>query len=125
MAARDYPRSYRVADQIQRDLPTLIRLELKDPRISDLLTISSVDVTRDLSIAKIYFTVLNDAHREQTTDALKNNVGRVRKLLSKKLRMRSVPEIRFFYDTSMEEGVRMSGLINKAVKSNTTSEDDS
>ncbi len=122
--AKDYPRSYRVADQIQRDVPLLIRTELKDPRISDLLTVSSVDVTKDLSIAKIYFTVLDDSHRLETESALQQSAGYVRKLLGKKLRMRSVPEIRFIYDTTMEEGVRISGLIDKAIKSNTTTEED-
>ena len=123
--ARDYPRSYRVADQIQREIVPLIRTELKDPRVSDLLTISSVDVTRDLSIAKIYFTVLNEDERLQTEEALREGAGYLRKLLSKRLTMRSVPSLRFIYDTSMEEGARLSGLIDEAVRSNTTSEDDS
>ncbi len=123
--AKDYPRSYRVADQIQREIVPLIRTELKDPRVSDLLTISSVDVTRDLSIAKIFFTVLTENEREQTEEALHQGAGYLRKLLSKRLTTRTVPILRFVYDTSMEEGARLSGLIDKAVRSNTTSEDDS
>ncbi|MCB1756926.1 MAG: 30S ribosome-binding factor RbfA [Gammaproteobacteria bacterium] len=123
--ARDYPRSYRVADQIQRELAQLIRTELKDPRVSELLTISSVDVSRDLSIAKIYYTVLNEEQRADTEEALTQGAGYLRKLLSNRLTMRSVPQLRFIYDTTLEEGARLSGLIDKAVKSNTTTEDES
>ncbi len=118
--ARDYPRSYRVADQIQREISQLIRLELKDPRISDLLTISSVDVTRDLSLAKIYFTVLKENQQKDTETGLKQSAGYLRKLLGRRLTMRSVPELRFVYDTTIEEGVRMTGLIDQAIKTNTT-----
>ncbi len=122
--AKDYPRSYRVADQIQREIVPLIRTELKDPRVSELLTISSVDVSRDLSIAKIYFTVLNEDQRESTEAALQQGAGYLRKLLAHRMAIRAVPQLRFIYDTTMEEGVRLSNLIDQAVKSNTTSGDD-
>lgn len=123
--ARDYPRSYRVADQIQREIVLLIRNELKDPRVSDLLTISSVDVNRDLSVAKIYYTVLNEDQRAATEEALSEGTGFLRKMLSKRSTMRTVPQLRFIYDTTMEEGTRLSGLISDAIKTNTTKGDES
>ncbi|HBR97532.1 MAG TPA: 30S ribosome-binding factor RbfA [Gammaproteobacteria bacterium] len=122
--ARDYPRSYRVADQIQREIVPLIRDELKDPRVSPLLTISAVEVTRDLSIATIFYTVLNEDQLEATDEALQEGLGAMRHLLSKRLTLRAVPILRFVYDTSMEEGSRLSGLIDAAVRSNTTPGDD-
>lgn len=121
--ARDYPRSYRVADQIQRELSELLRTELKDPRVSQFLTISSVEVNRDLSVAKVYYTVIREEDRADTEEALGEDTGYIRKLLSKRMSMRSVPQLRFYYDTSLEEGSRMSRLIDEAVRSNSTPED--
>lgn len=121
--AKDYPRSYRVADQIQREITLLIRTELKDHRVSPLLTISGVEVSKDLSIAKIFFTVLDEEHRDETSDALKQATGFLRRKLSGRMTMRSVPEIRFMYDHSLEHGAHMSSVIDSAIKSNTTDED--
>ena len=56
--AKDYPRSYRVADQIQRELSDLIKHELKDPRMPDMVTVAGVEVTKDLSSAKVYVSAL-------------------------------------------------------------------
>ena len=66
----DYPRSHRVADYIQRELSGLIRSELKDPRVSPMLTIASVEVSRDLSLAKVYFSLFDPSEQHETKDAL-------------------------------------------------------
>jgi len=121
----EYPRSHRVADFIQRELAEVIRNELKDPRISPMLTISSVEVTRDLSVAKVYFTVMDAAaERIETEDALKRAAGFLRRHLAKAMNTRSVPQLRFHYDDSSERGAHMSALIDKAVASNTTTDDE-
>lgn len=120
----EYPRSHRVADFLQRELAEVIRSELKDPRISPMLTISSVDVTRDLSVAKIYYTVMDSAERLETEAALKRATGFLRRHLAQTLNTRSVPQLRFYYDDSNERGAYMSALIDKAVASNTTRDDE-
>jgi len=125
--ASDYPRSHRVADFIQREISTLIRSELKDPRISPMLTIASVDVSRDLSIAKIYYSIIgadeiND-EKASTQEALTRASGFLRKQLARQMRTRSVPQLRFYYDDSAEKGAYMSALIADAVATNTTLDD--
>jgi len=125
--ANEYPRSHRVADFIQREIADLIRTETKDPRVSDMVTVSSVEVSRDLGTAKIHYTILNadSSERAETDKALKNAAGFLRRKLAPRLNTRSVPELRFYYDDSIERGAHMSALIDQAVSSNSTSDDQS
>lgn len=122
--ASDYPRSHRVADYIQRELSTLIRAELKDPRISPMLTVASVEVSRDLSVAKVYYALFDPAEKADTHEALGHAAGFLRKLLARRMNIRSVPQLRFYYDDSAERGAHMSALIANAVATNTTPADD-
>jgi len=119
----DYPRSHRVADFIQRELSGMIRTEIRDPRVSPMLTIASVEVSRDLSVAKVYWSVLDAGEKEETTAALKRASGFLRRRLAQEMQIRSVPELRFHHDDSAERGAHMSALIADAVATNTTSED--
>lgn len=123
--AKDYPRSYRVADQIQQVLSVVIRDELKDPRVSKMLTISSVDVSRDLSVAKVYYTLMDNSDRANTTAALSSSLGFLRRRLGQLMSLRAIPLLQFHYDNSIEEGARMSALIKAAVDSNTTDSEES
>jgi len=121
----DFPRSHRVADFIQRELAELIRTEIKDPRVSSMVTISSVEVSRDLGTAKVHYTIMGaqPGERESTDNALKRAAGFLRRQLSQRMNIRSVPELRFYYDDSIERGATMSALIDQAVASNTTEDD--
>lgn len=120
---RDYKRSDRVADQIQRELAELIRTEVKDPRVSSLTTVSHVDVTRDLSLAKVYVSVLDESAREGTVEALSRAAGFLRKQLAARLRLRAVPEVRFAYDEALDRGNRLDDLISDAVRSDRRDDD--
>ena len=120
----DYPRSHRVADFIQREIAGLIRTEIKDPRISPMLTIASVEVSRDLSVAKIYFSLFDPEERKETQAALERASGFLRRQLARQMNTRSVPILRFYYDDSAERGAHMSAVIADAVASNTTADDD-
>lgn len=122
--ASDYPRSHRVADYIQRELSSLIRSELKDPRISPMLTIASVEVSRDLSVARVYYALFDPEEKDETHQALGHAAGFLRKLLARRMNTRSVPQLRFYYDDSAERGAHMSAVIANAVASNTTQADD-
>ena len=119
----DYPRSHRVADFIQRELAGLIRTEVKDPRVSPMMTIASVEVSRDLSVAKVYFSLFDPEERKETQDALERASGFLRRQLARQMNTRSVPQLRFYYDDSAERGAHMSALIADAVASNTTADD--
>lgn len=112
---KDYPRSRRIAEQVQRELSDIIRLELKDPRVG-MITITDVEVTADAAYAKVYFTLLGDAARiEETTSALARAAGFLRSELAQRLKLRVVPQLLFKYDASVERGMRISQLIDAAV----------
>ena len=119
----DYPRSHRVADFIQRELSGMIRTEIRDPRVSPMLTVASVEVSRDLSVAKVYYSLLDPEEREDTQAALRRAAGFLRRRLAQEMQIRSVPELRFHYDDSAERGAAMSALIDRAVATNTTDDE--
>lgn len=104
-------RSFRVADQIQRDLAELVR-ELKDPRLG-MLTISGVDVTPDYAHAKVRFTLLV-GDPQGTEDALNEAAGFLRNGLFKRLQIHTVPTLHFHFDKSTERAAEMNALILKA-----------
>ena len=110
--SRDYPRTRRIGDQMQRDLSALIRDEIKDPRLG-MVTISAVDVTRDLAYAKVYVTVLGDEQaRKDSLAVLNRAAGFLRRLLGQRMVLRTVPQLKFVYDESIERGERLSRLID-------------
>ena len=110
--SRDYPRTRRIGDQMQRDLSALIRDEIKDPRLG-MVTISAVDVTRDLAYAKVYVTVLgDDQERKDSLAVLNRAAGFLRRLLGQRMVLRTVPQLKFVYDESIERGERLSKLID-------------
>ncbi len=105
----------RIADQIQRELSELIRLELRDPRVR-LVTITGVELSRDQSHAKVFFTALGTAEEAQAcAEGLVRAAGFLRAGLAHRLSTRSVPDLHFEYDDSIERGVRLSRLIDEAV----------
>jgi ribosome-binding factor A len=110
------PRSARIADQIQRELAEVIRLELRDPRVR-LVTLTGIELSRDQSHAKVFFTVLGgEPEARETLEGLQRAAGFLRTSLARRLSTRSVPELHFEYDESIERGVRLSRLIDEAVQ---------
>ena len=113
--AKDLSRVLRVADQIQRELATLIQNEMADPRLR-LVTLTGVEVTRDYSHAKIFFSVLNEAESAQLArEGLEHASGFLRSQLAGRIKLRVIPQLHFVYDESIERGVRLSKLIDEAV----------
>ena len=110
-------RANRVADQIQRELALVFQREMKDPRLG-LATVSAVEVSSDLQNAKVFVTFLGKDEKEEVEEALevvRGAAGFLRSQLAKEMRMRSVPALRFFFDKSIQEGQRMTSLIEKAL----------
>lgn len=112
---RGQGRPQRLGDLIQRELSELIRLELRDPRVG-MLTITSVDVSPDLSNAKVFFTMFEKDKLEDTLHGLKRSAGFLRSQLAKRISMYTTPELRFVYDESVERGDRLSRLIDSTKK---------
>ena len=104
-------RSFRVADQIQRDVATLVR-ELKDPRIG-MITINAVDVTPDYAHAKVFFSLLVGDPVECET-ALNEAAGFIRNGLFKRLQIHTVPTLHFVFDRTTERAAELNMLINQA-----------
>ena len=112
---RDFQRSRRLEEQIQRLLSELIRREVKDPRVG-LITITAVEVSADLSHAKVYFLPFDSKREvEPVLRALRSAAGFLRQHLKKALAIRHVPELHFSVDESIERGSRISALINAAI----------
>jgi len=106
-------RPEKVAEQILRELSQLIMFSLKDPRISGV-TITDVKVARDLSIAKVFFTVTDEAEeRKAAEQGLKKSAPFMRRQLSQIMRMRSVPDLRFHYDESIGYGQKIEALLRQ------------
>jgi ribosome-binding factor A len=115
--AREFSRTDRVGSQIQRELAQLVRDELNDPRLG-MITIQAVKVVRDFSHAKVYFTVLGgEMDVTETTKVLKETAPFFRYELGHRLNIRSLPQLHFEYDESIEKGAHLSALIEQAVES--------
>jgi len=116
--AREYARTDRVGQQIQKEIAVILMRDIKDPRLS-MTTVSAVEVTRDLAYAKVFVTFFNDDADKikASLEVLAEAEGYIRSLLGKRLRARIMPHLRFIYDSSMSEGVRMSALVDQAVAS--------
>ncbi|MBY0578883.1 MAG: 30S ribosome-binding factor RbfA [Burkholderiales bacterium] len=108
-------RTERIAQQIQRDLADLLRTEVKDPRIG-MVTLTSVEVSRDHSHAKVYYTALGDEKElGGIAEGLQRAAGFLHSQLFHRLKLRIVPQLHFEYDTSVERGAYLSRLIDEAV----------
>jgi ribosome-binding factor A len=103
-----------VADLIQRELSELLRTEVRDPRVG-MVTLTSVDVSPDLSHAKVFFTILDKEHLEETLQGLQRAAGFLRSQLARRMKLYTTPEIRFAYDESVERGDHLSRLIDSVI----------
>ena len=120
---KDFSRARRVGEQIQREIAEMLHSESKDPRFK-LLTISAVEVARDLSYAQVFFTLLDDSlDVENVQQALTKASGFMRKQLAKRMSLRIVPNLRFTYDKSIAYGASLSSLIDNAVESDKAKHD--
>lgn len=116
MANKESSRPRRVGEQMQRELAALIQREVKDPRIG-MVTVNAVEVSRDLANAKVYVTSIGQDDASVVVAILQRAAGFLRRELARRMRLRSVPELRFIYDVSLQRGNRLSALIEEAASS--------
>ena len=125
--AREFSRTQRVAEQLQRDLAQLIQQEIKDPRLG-LVTVNGVKVSRDLNYADVYITIMGIAETEEEIAAnvqiLNRASGFLRGRAAKTIKLRVMPQLRFHYDNSVSRGNYLSSLINKAVNEDRSRQED-
>lgn len=110
-------RPEKVAHLMRREVADILERKLRDPGLVSTVTVTDVQVTHDLSFAKIFVTVLGDqAARGQAMEALKRATGFVRHELGDRLDLREVPELRFEYDVSLDRGHRVEDLLRRIEK---------
>ena len=114
MPTREFGREERVGAELQRELALLLRDEVRDPRLNQV-TIQEVRVVRDLSHARVFFTLMDRDQARKTEQALNKAAGFLRRRLGERVIMRTVPQLHFEYDHSLEDGLRLSSLIDEAV----------
>ena len=114
--SRDYARTDRVGQEIQKEVAMIIQREVKDPRLG-MVTVNAVEITRDLAYAKIFVTffTLEGQSEEESISILNDAAGFIRSILAKRIKARIMPELRFVFDKSLAEGVRMTNLVNQVV----------
>jgi ribosome-binding factor A len=118
-------RPERVAETIKREMADILASRLRDPRLGGMISVTDVEVTPDLSLARIFVSVLAaDDARDRALEALAHSAGFVRHELAPRLGLREVPEIRFLLDTSIQRGARVEELLRRIASGEVIADDD-
>ncbi len=115
---KEFGRDSRLAQQIQQEMALILQREIKDPRLHRMITVSDVEVSKDLSHAKVYVTFLGlDSDKVDLNLTILNDAsGYIRSLIAKRIQTRIVPTVRFYFDKSLDEGIRMANLVESVRK---------
>lgn len=107
-------RNERVRKTLMKEIADILQKEIRDSRISGVVSILDVEVSHDNSYAKVYYSVFgNEEQKEKTIDAMTQNTPKIRHEIGKRIRLRLTPELRFIYDDSIERGSKVSEIIDK------------
>ncbi|MBE4589697.1 30S ribosome-binding factor RbfA [Vibrio navarrensis] len=124
--SKEFSRTQRVSQQLQKELAMILQREVRDSRLG-MVTISDVEVSRDLAYAKVFVTFLciGEQTPEPCLAALREHEVHIRMMLGKRIRLRLTPEVRFYYDNTLVEGMRMSNLVTEVVNKDKLKQKDS
>jgi ribosome-binding factor A len=122
--AREFGRSDRVSSQMQKELATVLQRDIADPRLG-FITINEVVLTKDLSYAKIYVTVLNadEASKKKQLELLNELAPMIRHYVAKRMKLRHISEFRFLYDNSLDTGMRIAELLHDVLPATPSAEE--
>lgn len=110
-------RNERVRKTLMKEIADILRKEVKDPRISGIVSITDIEISHDNSYAKVYYSVFTTSNdKEKIIEALNENKGKIRYEVGKRIRLRHTPDLSFIEDDSLERGVKITDLINKISK---------
>ena len=111
-------RGGRINEEVKKEISDIIRNNIKDPRLTAMISVTQVDVTKDLRYAKVYVSIFskNEEKKENSFEALKNSSGYVRREIGHRINLRYTPEIIFERDNSIENGMHIDYLIEKALR---------
>lgn len=119
MAGRnEFNRADRVRKALIREISDIIATEVKDPTLSDeIISVTDIELSRDLSYAKVYISVMGDETRQkEILTLLQEHKPKIRSIVGQRIRLRHTPDLAFFLDNSLERGVRISQLLNQIAK---------
>ena len=109
---KPFTRSDRVAGLLKQVLSDILQKKIKDPRLQ-MITITSIKMSRDLRLARIYFIISGDRKEiEETNQGLKNAIGYIKHALAREVDLRYIPDLKFYYDESFDYGSRIDKLLN-------------
>jgi ribosome-binding factor A len=110
-------RTARISEEVKREVSAIIQNELKDPRLPQLISVTNVNVTKDLRYAKVYVSVMgSDEEKKNAIEGLKSAAGFIRREVGHRIQLRYTPEFQFELDNSIEHGAYISKLIHNTVK---------
>jgi ribosome-binding factor A len=115
----EFSRSSRIAQSLQKEIATVIRDKLQDPRLSIMITVSEVRLSRDLTNARVFITLLNNEDIDKVKIVIKilqDASSYIQSFLGKTVHLRTIPRISFYHDNSLAEGARISNLVTYAVQ---------
>ncbi len=122
--SRQKARANRVAEQIKKEVSQILQSEIKDPRITGFLSVTDVEITRDLGVAKIFVSIYGtESEKQLTLKALESAQGFIRTEIGKRIQFRHVPEVSFHLDQSIEYGAHISGILNDLKEKENRGED--
>lgn len=105
-------RTERIEEEIKKVVSRVISQELKDPRLTGLISVTKVSVTKDLKYCKVFVSMIGSKDEKEVMDALKSAAGLIRREIGSNIRMHSTPEVKFEFDDSMEYGEKIQKIIN-------------
>ncbi len=118
-AMKRFHRSERVSEELLREISNIIHTEMKDPRISGMISLTRVETSKDLRHATVFVSVYgDDKSKPGTMEALRHGAGFIRSLVGKRMRIRMSPEIDFRLDDSIERGSRISSILREVLPEN-------
>lgn len=107
----------RVNDEIKREVSTILRGELQDPRIDAMTSVTKVDTANDLSLTKIHVSIFGDDEKKAgVMEGLENASGFIRRLIAERINLRKTPQIKFVIDDSLDYSEKIDKLLNEANK---------
>ena len=109
-------RMNKVDEELKKEISNIISLELKNPHLTGLISVSKVKTSPDLKFARVYVTMINEKDKKENLRILKQSSGFIRSLIAKRINMRYTPELVFEFDDSIEYGARIDEIINKISK---------
>jgi ribosome-binding factor A len=118
-------RPERVAQRIRRETADILETTLRDPRLGAMVSVTDVEVTNDLAMARVFVSVLEQGEaRERAMEALASAAGFIRRQLAPRLGLREVPELRFVLDTSIERGARVEDILRRLAEGETIGDEE-